>query len=154
MVEWQERDQSRTRRSEQRSSGRRTEERPRRRDDERSSRDADGVRRDDDGARRRDDDGARRRERATATLPATEAATAGLRQIAALTGREAQGVVSLEPSDEGWVVGVEVVEDRRIPASADILALYEATIDQEGELTGYARKRRYARGANDPGDSG
>ncbi|HEY3008865.1 MAG TPA: gas vesicle protein [Micromonosporaceae bacterium] len=87
-----------------------------------------------------------------AVLPAEAAAESGLRQIAALTGREPQGVVSLEPTDEGWVVGVEVIEDRRVPSSTDVLALYEAKIDAYGDLMAYARKRRYARGKNDGGE--
>jgi hypothetical protein len=76
----------------------------------------------------------------------------GLRQVADLTGREPQGVVSLEPAEDGWVVGVEVLEDRRIPSTADILALYEAEIDEGGDLIAYSRKRRYPRGKTDSGE--
>jgi len=72
--------------------------------------------------------------------------------VADLTGRETQGVVSLEPAEDGWVVGVEVVEDRRIPSSTDVLALYEAEIDDNGSLVGYTRRRRYPRGKSDSGD--
>lgn len=94
------------------------------------------------------------RHREAAALPAMAAAEAGLRQVADLTGREAQGIVSLQPADDGWVVGVEVIEDRRIPSSSDVLAIYEAKIDARGDLTAYARKRRYARGKNDAGEMG
>ena len=94
----------------------------------------------------------RRRERPPG-LPAAAAADAGLRQVASLTGYDAQAVVSLTPEDGGWVVGVEVVEDQRVPRSADLLALYEAKIDHSGELTGYSRKRRYARGSSDAGET-
>jgi hypothetical protein len=105
--------------------------------------------------RRRDErsDGEVRVRRKEA-LPAMAAAEVGLRQVADLTGREPQGIVSLEPADGGWIVGVEVVEDRRIPSSADVLALYEAKIDGHGDLMGYARKRRYARGRSDDGEMG
>jgi hypothetical protein len=92
-----------------------------------------------------DEERPRRRER----LPAMAAAEAGLQQVADLTGREPQGVTSLQPTEGGWVVGIEVVEDRRVPSSADVLALYEAKIDSRGDLTGYARKRRYVRGKSD-----
>jgi Gas vesicle synthesis protein GvpO len=85
-------------------------------------------------------------------MPAREAAEMGLRQVADLTGREPQGVVSLEPAEDGWVVGVEVLEDRRIPSTADILALYEAEIDEVGDLIAYSRKRRYPRGKTDSGE--
>lgn len=87
-------------------------------------------------------------------LPASAAAQAGIRQVVELTGREVQGIVSLEPAEDGWVVGVEVVEDRRIPSSTDVLALYEAQIDSRGDLVSYARRNRYARGRSDRGEVG
>jgi hypothetical protein len=80
-----------------------------------------------------------------------DAANAALEQIAELTGRQPQGIVSLEPADGGWIVGVEVVEDRRIPSSTDVLALYEIELDRRGDLRSYSRKRRYARGDSDGG---
>lgn len=80
-------------------------------------------------------------------LSPSEAAQTGLRHVAELTGKEAQGVVSLEPADEdGWVVSAEVVEDRRIPSSSDIIALYEVEIDGDGQLLAYRRVDRYPRG--------
>jgi hypothetical protein len=82
-------------------------------------------------------------------LSAAQAAQAGMRQIAELTAKKPAGVTSVEPADEGWVVGVEVVEDRRVPSSADILALYEAIIDMDGGLVSYRRTRRYPRGRGD-----
>ena len=82
-------------------------------------------------------------------LPADAAARVGLRHIAELTGKAVTGVVSLDRSDGGWTVGVEVVEDRRIPSSADILAVYQVEIDGAGELRGYRRTRRYPRGRGD-----
>jgi hypothetical protein len=81
-----------------------------------------------------------------ADLNAAEAAQAGLRQIGELTGKQPEGVTGVEPTDDGWVAGVEVVEDRRIPSSADILAIYEIEFDLSGELLSYRRLRRYARG--------
>jgi hypothetical protein len=84
-------------------------------------------------------------------LPALEAARAGLRQLAMVTGLEPQGVVSLLPDENGWRIGIEIVEDRRIPSSTDVLGLYEATVDDDGELTGYSRKRRYPRSQSDAG---
>jgi Gas vesicle synthesis protein GvpO len=88
-----------------------------------------------------------RRPRRAQGLSAASAAQAGLRQIAELTGKQPEGVTGVEPADDGWLVGVEVVEDRRIPSSADILAIYEADVDSEGELASYRRVRRYSRGS-------
>jgi hypothetical protein len=86
-------------------------------------------------------------------LTAAQASQVALRQIAELTGKEPAGVTGVEPADDGWVVGVEVVEDRRIPSSTDLLATYETEIDMEGDLLSYRRVRRYPRGRGDNGDS-
>ena len=58
----------------------------------------------------------------------------------------------VEPSEDGWLVTVEVVEDRRIPSSTDVLATYETELDRDGELISYRRVRRYARGRGDNRD--
>jgi hypothetical protein len=46
-----------------------------------------------------------------------------------LTGHEVETVISIEPRDDHWKISVEVVETRRIPDSADILASYEVQLD-------------------------
>ncbi|MFI7440515.1 gas vesicle protein GvpO [Nonomuraea indica] len=86
-------------------------------------------------------------------LNAMTAGEAGLRHIAELTSRQTEGVTLVKPQDDGWLVGVEVVEDRRIPSSGDILALYEAELDEEGNLLSYRRLRRYRRGSGDLGEA-
>jgi Gas vesicle synthesis protein GvpO. len=77
---------------------------------------------------------------------AAAAARAAARQVVALTGREFEGVVAIERCDDGWRVCVEVVETRRIPDSADILAVYEVLTGDGGELNRLRRVQRYARG--------
>ena len=84
-------------------------------------------------------------------VSAAEAAREGLRQIVELTGKEPLGITSLGSTEEGWLVGVEVIEDHRIPASTDLLGLYEVELDVEGGLLGYRRLRRYQRGKGDGG---
>src|SRR4051812_21749620 len=68
-------------------------------------------------------------------------------ELAELLEREPEGVISLEPTDDGWQVGIEVVETRRIPDTADIIAEYEVTVDGRGRLSNYRRVRRYTRGS-------
>jgi hypothetical protein len=92
----------------------------------------------------------RRPARRPDSLTANEAAREGLRQIGELTGKRPEGVTELERTDDGWVVGVEVVEDRRIPSSSDILATYEAEFGTAGELVSYRRLQRYSRGQGGP----
>ncbi|MFG3556280.1 gas vesicle protein [Micromonospora sp. NPDC047557] len=84
-------------------------------------------------------------------VSAAEAARAGLRQLVELTGREPAVTTSLEPIEDGWLVGVEVVEARRIPNSTDLLGLYEVELDIEGNLLSYRRVRRYQRGKGEVG---
>jgi hypothetical protein len=86
-------------------------------------------------------------------VTAPEVAKAAVSQIAQLTGREPESVTGIEPAEDGWVVGVEVVEDHRVPSSADILATYEVECDADGQLISYRRIKRYARGRGDSGDS-
>ena len=79
-------------------------------------------------------------------LSAAEAARCAVRQVAEFTGRDPEAVVAIERADHGWRIGVEVIETRRIPDSADILAIYETDLDGSGGLVSYRRVRRYSRG--------
>ncbi|WP_081744942.1 gas vesicle protein GvpO [Arthrobacter sp. H14] len=47
---------------------------------------------------------------------------------------------------------MEVVESRRIPNSADVLAEYSVTIDSDGDLTAYSRDSPYVRGRTNRGE--
>jgi hypothetical protein len=67
-------------------------------------------------------------------------------QLSALTGLQASTVSSLSHHDDGWHIVAELVEMRRIPETADILATYEAHLDEKGNLLDYQRTRRYMRG--------
>lgn len=98
-----------------------------------------------------DDDTEKRPQRGSRELSAVTAGQVALGQIAELTGKDTEGVTAVQPSDDGWLVGVEVIEDRRIPSSGDILALYEVDLDMEGDLLSYRRARRYKRSSGDEG---
>jgi hypothetical protein len=94
---------------------------------------------------------AKQKRRPASALSAAEAAAAASRHVAELTGKPTQGVTALKPSEDGWTVGVEVLEDSRIPSSADILAMYEADLDMDGTLLSYHRLNTYPRGRGDRG---
>lgn len=83
---------------------------------------------------------------------AMKVARAAAAQLAELTGRQPESVIGIERTDEGWEVDLEVVESRRIPDSTDILATYRVQLDDDGELMGYYRVRRYVRGKGIEGD--
>jgi hypothetical protein len=62
-----------------------------------------------------------------------------------LLGVQPESVSGFEQRDGSFVVSVEVVEVRRVPDSTDVLASYELMLDENGELTGFERRRRYRR---------
>jgi hypothetical protein len=87
--------------------------------------------------------------RAPSRPPAAAVARAAIGAVAELIGKQPEGLTALEPTEDGWRVAVEVVEDQRVPSSADILATYEAELDMDGNLLSYRRTRRYQRGRAD-----
>ena len=81
------------------------------------------------------------------SISAREAAQLAPEYFTEITNRRRERTTGVEATDEGgWTVEVEVVEDRRIPSTADILALYEIELDGDGELLAWQRTRRYMRG--------
>jgi hypothetical protein len=68
------------------------------------------------------------------------------RQLEMVSGRRVDGVTSLERSDEGWRIGLDLVEIARIPPATDVLGNYEVVVDDDGDLVRYERIRRYIRG--------
>ena len=77
-------------------------------------------------------------------------------QLAEITGYQAEGITSLERAEDGtWFVTIDLLELERVPETDDLLGSYEAQVDEDGELLGYRRLRRYARSqAHDAGDGG
>jgi hypothetical protein len=90
----------------------------------------------------------------TKKVPAMKVARMAAQQLAELTGREPECVIGIHRTDDGWQVDLEVVESRRIPDSTDILATYSVEADEDGDLMGYQRVRRYVRGKGGDGDGG
>jgi hypothetical protein len=66
--------------------------------------------------------------------------------LAELTGRRPETVLGLRKDEDGWKVTVEMVELSRVPNSTDLLGCYVVALDEDGELIGYERTRRYVRG--------
>lgn len=87
------------------------------------------------------------------SLTGREAAGYAAGHVREFTGRDPEAVVGLERTEDGWRVGVEVLETRRVPDSADVLAVYRVEVDHDGELLGYHRDRRYYRGRGEEGQA-
>ncbi|KOS53316.1 gas vesicle protein [Rhodococcus rhodochrous KG-21] len=83
-------------------------------------------------------------------MTAASAAAAAARYLAELTTARPLAATSVEQGEDGWTVEVEVLEDRRIPSSADRLALYRVDVALDGALQGYRRIGRYGRDSSDP----
>ena len=66
-------------------------------------------------------------------------------QLAELTGRESEGVLGFERTENGWLVQVELVELKRIPSTTDVLGVYDVELDDNGTVHNYHRTNRYVR---------
>ncbi|GAA5036978.1 gas vesicle protein [Actinopolymorpha pittospori] len=71
-------------------------------------------------------------------------------QFFELTAKQPEGVTGVRKSDTGWSVLLDVVELERVPSTTTVIATYRIEVDEDGELMGYERLRRYVRGAVDP----
>jgi hypothetical protein len=86
----------------------------------------------------------------TSGLPIAELAQRARDQLTEITGLTAEGVTSLKQHDDGtWRVSVELLELSRIPDALDVIGSYQVEIDDDGELLGYERVRRYSRSQKD-----
>jgi hypothetical protein len=83
---------------------------------------------------------------AQASLSAVRRVQLAREQFTALSGLEPESTSGLVRVDGGWEIQVDVVEVRRIPDTASLLATYRVKTDETGEVTGYERVRRFNRG--------
>ncbi|MGW1493225.1 gas vesicle protein GvpO [Streptomyces sp. NPDC002402] len=79
-------------------------------------------------------------------LSGRRAAARAAQHVRELAGKDLEAVTALEKTEQGWQVGIEVVETHRIPDSTDILAVYLVEMDDAGELISYRRDKRHYRG--------
>jgi hypothetical protein len=83
-------------------------------------------------------------------LSAREAVELVRGDFPALLGRPVESVLGVERAENGgWNVLVQVIELERIPRSTDVLGAYVVNLDDDGELIGYRRRRRYNRSQAD-----
>jgi Gas vesicle synthesis protein GvpO len=74
-------------------------------------------------------------------------------QVEELFGKPVESVSGFEQSNgdgKGWTVTLELLELPRIPDTTSLLGTYEATLDENGNLVGARRVRRYPRNQSDP----
>ena len=61
-------------------------------------------------------------------------------ELSKLTRLKASSTVGVIKDEKGWHISVEMLEKKSIPDQMDILATYEALLDEEGNLLGFERK--------------
>jgi hypothetical protein len=74
-----------------------------------------------------------------------EIAIGAVEQMQELIGRPVESITGMEKDGKEWIVTIEVLELERVPTTTDVLGKYEVTLDENGELTGAQRTRRYPR---------
>lgn len=70
-------------------------------------------------------------------------------QLRDLRGMDAETVASIKRTQDGWRIGLDVVEVKRIPESTDVLGTYELDLDDDGNLLTFERIARYHRSEAD-----
>ncbi len=74
-----------------------------------------------------------------------EVVRSAMAQLGDMTGLVGDNVSSLTKVDSGWQLVVNMIELKRIPPSTDMLACFDVSVDDEGNVTNYQRSRRYLR---------
>lgn len=82
-------------------------------------------------------------------IPVVAAMRGAVEQLAELLQCEPGSVSALKATEDGWSADVEVLEIERIPDTSSVMASYRVHLDEQGQITGYERTRRYARGQTD-----
>ena len=62
-------------------------------------------------------------------------------QLTALHPLLVSGVIGAAKREDGWHVTVELIERKGIPDAQDLLGVYEAVLDERGDMISYQRKR-------------
>ena len=62
-------------------------------------------------------------------------------QLSEVIGLKLSSTLGASKDDQGWRISVEMIEKKSIPDGMDILATYEARLNDEGELLEFSRKK-------------
>ena len=62
------------------------------------------------------------------------------KELTKLTGLKASTTVAVIKDEKGWHISIELVEKESIPDQMDILAIYEALLDEDGNFLSFERK--------------
>ncbi len=79
-------------------------------------------------------------------LKMTELAKRARQQLSDVTGFQPVAVVGSYKDAEGWHITVDMLEMARLPESTDILGTYAVSLDEEGNMLKFEKKRARLRG--------
>jgi hypothetical protein len=79
------------------------------------------------------------------TMSAADVVVHAMKELSRISGLPADHVSSVLYEGGGWRVTVDLIELKRIPASTDVIAAYDAVFAPDGSLLSYQRRRRYMR---------
>lgn len=77
---------------------------------------------------------------------AARLAAEALKTVQDFTGYRPEAATGVEWDGELWRITVDALELARVPNTTDVIGTYEVRLDEQGELKGYRRLRRYVRG--------
>ncbi len=67
-------------------------------------------------------------------------------QLVELTGLKPITITRTFKDEQGWHIGVDMLEMARIPPASDVLGDYEVVVDEDGNMLRFVRKRTRIRG--------
>lgn len=62
------------------------------------------------------------------------------KKLSSILGKKIYGISAMTPESEGWSVEIEAVEEEHLASAYDIIGVYEAHFDKEGDLLKWNRK--------------
>lgn len=80
----------------------------------------------------------------TDTLPSLVEDTK--RQMTAITGLAPDTISRFDRAEGGWALAIDMLEHKSIPRTQDLLASFEVSLDERGQITSWRRTGRFIRG--------
>ena len=66
--------------------------------------------------------------------------------IKELLNKEPESISSIEKSEKGWKVQVEVLERKAVPDKFDLLKIFEFNLNENGKILGFKQIKKIQRG--------
>jgi len=70
-----------------------------------------------------------------------EAVDKAKEQLHSVLGLDISSVIAASKNEDGWQTIIELVERKAIPDTQDLIGTYEVHLNNDGDITGYERKR-------------